>query len=69
MLCSWGLGFIQFCGIVQTLRGQPTVRTSSLFTCAISPSGVLKCWGNNNDGRLGQGDTAHRGAAPTDVGD
>eukprot|EP00971_Amphidinium_carterae_P269089 5338335-Amphidinium_carterae.1 len=60
MLCSWGLGFIQFCGIVQSLSGQPTVRTAGWSTCAFSPSGVLKCWGENTSGQLGQGDTAHR---------
>eukprot|EP00971_Amphidinium_carterae_P300415 5968909-Amphidinium_carterae.1 len=71
MLCSWGLGFIQFCGIVHTLSGQPTVRVgySSGVPCAISPSGVMKCWGRGYWGQLGQGDTADRGGAPTDMGD
>eukprot|EP00971_Amphidinium_carterae_P135508 2684842-Amphidinium_carterae.2 len=71
MLCSWGLGFIQLCAIFQVLSGQLTVRlnTGAYTTCAISPSGVLKCWGHGNEGSLGQGDSAPIGDDPTDMGD
>ncbi len=33
-------------------------------TCAILDSGVLKCWGNNGNGRLGQGHTESIGTGP-----
>eukprot|EP00971_Amphidinium_carterae_P199756 3964870-Amphidinium_carterae.1 len=70
MLCSWGLGLIQICGIVQSLSGQPTVEADGYYsTCACSSSGVLKCWGSGGNGRLGQGDTTPRGGDPTDMGD
>lgn len=38
------------------------------FTCALSKSGRVKCWGVNPDGRLGLGDTKIRGALPSDMG-
>ncbi len=38
-------------------------------TCAILESGALKCWGENNWGRLGLGDTEARGDEPGEMGD
>eukprot|EP00971_Amphidinium_carterae_P240117 4767216-Amphidinium_carterae.1 len=37
--------------------------------CACSTTGVLKCWAENTDGRLGYGDTDHRGDTPNEMGD
>ena len=37
-------------------------------TCALLPSGAVKCWGLNWAGQLGQGDTASRGTAFATMG-
>jgi len=38
-------------------------------SCAVLDNGVLKCWGLNNHGQLGLGDTNDRGDAPGEMGD
>jgi alpha-tubulin suppressor-like RCC1 family protein len=37
--------------------------------CAALDNGALKCWGANNFGQLGLGDTTDRGTAPAQMGD
>ena len=38
-------------------------------TCAVLDDDSVKCWGINNGGQLGYGDTARRGDEPGEMGD
>jgi alpha-tubulin suppressor-like RCC1 family protein len=45
------------------------VRAGFSHTCALLDSGALKCWGENDAGALGLGDTTDRGTLPAHMGD
>ena len=44
------------------------VHMAGVYACALLQGGV-KCWGYNDEGNLGLGDTLSRGTKPTDLGD
>lgn len=51
-----------------------TGRTAALLAsgwqnCTLLDDESLKCWGYNNDGQLGLGDSFHRGDQPSEMGD
>ena len=41
----------------------------AIHTCALLNDDTVKCWGNNDSGRLGLGDTTSRGNAASTMGD
>ena len=66
-------------GDVVELRGYPVdyfarfhparaVDTGDAFSCALLSHGYVKCWGGNEQGGLGLGDTDNRGDGPNEMG-
>ncbi|CAE7306736.1 Rcbtb1, partial [Symbiodinium sp. CCMP2456] len=53
------------------LLGAQVVQISSgaYHSCALLQTGEVKCWGANNRGQLGLGDSANRGDDPKEMGD
>ncbi len=45
-----------------------TIQAGGSTTCAVFESGLLKCWGRNNEGSLGIGVLGRMYFAGTDVG-
>ncbi|AKT37187.1 uncharacterized protein CMC5_013170 [Chondromyces crocatus] len=56
------------CSAVCTAEGVIAVAPGELHTCALLGDGTVKCWGANTAGRLGLGDTAHRGDGAGEMG-
>ncbi|HEX4982726.1 MAG TPA: fibronectin type III domain-containing protein [Ilumatobacteraceae bacterium] len=50
-------------------RTATAIATGNGHTCAILDTGAVKCWGENGNGQLGQGDTADRGDSAGEMGD
>ncbi len=50
-------------------RTATAVAAGGRHSCALLDNGVVKCWGRNDDGELGLGDTATRGDGPGEMGD
>ena len=51
------------------VRTPLAVGASERHTCAVLDDGAVRCWGFNNLGQLGLGDTADRGDQPEEMGD
>jgi uncharacterized repeat protein (TIGR01451 family) len=49
-------------------RTATAVSVGGAAVCATLDNGTVKCWGQNNGGGLGQGDTATRGDGPGEMG-
>jgi len=49
-------------------RSAAVLAAGITHTCAILDSGQVKCWGENNFGKLGLGDTGIRGDVPGEMG-
>ena len=52
-----------------TGRTAVAIDANGAATCALLDNGELKCWGDNNRGKLGLGNTTNRGDGPGEMGD
>jgi len=50
-------------------RTAKQITAGAQFSCALLDDETVKCWGNNNHGKLGIGDMQNRGTSPGEMGD
>ena len=50
-------------------RSAKFIATGHYHTCVILDDGSVKCWGRNDNGQLGYGDSNTRGNSPGSMGD
>ncbi len=63
---------VQFNVSLSSLNSKKAINVSASVeghhVCAVFEGGSLKCWGKNDFGQLGQGDSRSRGTTPEDMG-
>ena len=52
-----------------TGRTATAIAAGKYHNCALLDNSSIKCWGSNNAGQLGLGDTNNRGASPGAFGE
>jgi alpha-tubulin suppressor-like RCC1 family protein len=52
-----------------TGRGALVMTSGDYHVCAILDNGGVKCWGRNQEGQIGQGNTYQWGTVPSTIGD
>ena len=65
--CGLIVGMLLACATAQVEAQRFSL--GGAFSCAILYGGVVKCWGYNNYGQLGLGDSSNRGDGPGEMGD
>jgi alpha-tubulin suppressor-like RCC1 family protein len=65
----WGMGELLPFVDVGTGKKIASISRSNVRSCALLDDGTVKCWGNNEVGQLGYGDTRNRGDEPGEMGD
>ena len=67
-LAPLALALLVGCPTGEPLDAEPRVAAGGFHTCAVAASGGVLCWGNNDQGQLGDGTTDPR-PAPVEVAD
>ncbi|RMH00504.1 MAG: hypothetical protein D6705_00215 [Deltaproteobacteria bacterium] len=70
-----GLGYVNHIGddelpssVGRTMVGEAVLATGGGYSrCVVLANGGVRCWGNNNTGQLGYGDTDNRGATAATI--